>query len=63
MLSHTSLIRVFGLEKEYMILVWVRNTQACDIGGEAEGDGLVQPGEEMALEGAVSFNQPPYGKC
>lgn len=56
-------MHVLGLEQEYMFLVWVRNIQACDIGGEAERDGLAHPGEEMALEGAVSFNQPHYGKC
>lgn len=59
--SHITLIHVHGLEEEYVFLVRVRNTRACDIGGEAERDGLVQPGEVMALEGAVSFNQPPYG--
>lgn len=54
-----SLIHVFGLEQEYMFLVWVRKTRACDIGKEAEAGGLVQPGEEMALEGANCVLQPP----
>lgn len=59
-LSHMSLIHVL-LEQEYVFLVWIRTTWACDIGGEADTDGLAQSGEEMALEGAVSSNQPPYG--